>query len=106
MSDDGCVPSETAEPRVADVVGHKQGGLPPFVHSHPEETVRAAIESLREYEVSQLPVLNAEPPVMAAEELRSIVEGDLPDALVPGRRAPDHPRRGPSLPRLPTRASG
>src|SRR5260221_23492 len=73
MSDYGFLTSETAEPRVADVLGRKQGGLPPFVHSHPQETVRAAIESLREYEVSQLPVLNAEPPVMAGEGIRSVL---------------------------------
>src|SRR5450631_3450640 len=66
MADYGFLTSETSEPRVADILDSKQGGLPPFVHVHPAETVRAAIESLREYEVSQMPVLNAEPPVMAA----------------------------------------
>jgi cystathionine beta-synthase len=106
MSDYGFLASETAEPLVADVLGSKQGGLPPFVHSHPAETVRAAIESLREYEVSQLPVLNAEPPVMAAEVIGSIVERDLLDALVSGRARPDDPVRGHMSPPLPMVGSG
>jgi len=106
MSDYGFLASETAEPRVEDVLGRKQGGLPPFVHSHPEETVRAAIESLREYEVSQLPVLNAEPPVMAAEVIGSIVERDLLDALVSGRARPDDPVRGHMSAPLPMVGSG
>src|SRR6185437_1673377 len=94
MADYGFLASETAEPRVADVLGSKQGGLPPFVHAHPDETVAAAIESLREYDVSQPPVLSAEPPVMAAEVIGSIVERDLLDALVSGRARPQHPVRG------------
>jgi cystathionine beta-synthase len=106
MSDYGFLTSETAEPRVEDVLGSKQGALPPFVHSHPEETVRAAIESLRQYEVSQLPVLNAEPPVMAAEVIGSIVERDLLDALVSGRARPDDPVRGHMSAPLPMVGSG
>jgi cystathionine beta-synthase len=106
MSDYGFLASETAEPRVADVIERKQGELPPFVHSHPEETVRAAIESLREYEVSQLPVLNTEPPVMAAEVIGSIVERDLLEALVSGRARPDDPVRGHMSAPLPTVGSG
>jgi cystathionine beta-synthase len=109
MSDYGFLASETAEPRVADVIARKQGGprdMPPFVHSHPGESVRAAIESLREYEVSQLPVLNAEPPVMAAEVIGSIVERDLLDALVSGRARPDDPVRGHMSGPLPMVGSG
>jgi cystathionine beta-synthase len=106
MSDYGFLASETAEPRVEDVLANKQGVLPPFVHSHPGETVRAAIESLREYEVSQLPVLTAEPPVMAAEVIGSIVERDLLDALVSGRARPEDPVRGHMSPPLPMVGSG
>jgi cystathionine beta-synthase len=94
MADYGFLASETAEPKIADVLESKQGGLPPFVHAHPLESVAAAIESLREYEVSQLPVLSAEPPVMAAEVIGSIVERDLLDALVSGRARPQDPVSG------------
>ena len=40
---------------------------------------------LREYGVSQMPVVRAEPPVMAAEVVGSVVERDLLDALFTGR---------------------
>jgi cystathionine beta-synthase len=76
------------------------------VHAHPDETVAAAIESLREYEVSQLPVLSAEPPVMAAEVIGSIVERDLLGALVSGRAKPDDPVRGLMSAPLPMVGSG
>ena len=82
MTDYGFLTTETKEPRVADVLNRKLPGLPEFVHAHPEETVSAAIGLLREYNVSQLPVMKQEPPVMAAEVVGSIVESDLLDALV------------------------
>jgi len=106
MADYGFLSAETAEPRVADVVERKPGSLPPFVHVHPDDDVRTAIESLREYDVSQLPVLSAEPPVMAAEVVGSIVERDLLDALVTGRARPQDAVAGLMSPPLPTVGSG
>ena len=106
MADYGFLSSETAEPRIADVLSGKQGALPPFVHAHPDETVAAAIESLREYDVSQLPVLSAEPPVMAAEVIGSIVERDLLDALVSGRARPQDAVSGHMSAPLPMVGSG
>ena len=106
MADYGFLSAETAEPRVADVVERKAGSLPPFVHVHPDDDVRTAIESLREYDVSQLPVLSAEPPVMAAEVVGSIVERDLLDALVTGRARPQDAVAGLMSPPLPTVGSG
>jgi cystathionine beta-synthase len=106
MADYGFLNSETAEPRVADVVERKPGLLPPFVHVHPADDVRTAIESLREYEVSQLPVLSTEPPVMAAEVVGSIVERDLLDALVTGRARPEDAVAGLMSPPLPMVGSG
>src|SRR5580658_5155873 len=106
MADYGFLSSETAEPQIADVLSGKQGGLPPFVHAHPDETVAAAIESLREYDVSQLPVLSAEPPVMAAEVIGSIVERDLLDALVSGRARPQDAVSGHMSAPLPMVGSG
>jgi len=88
MADYGFLTAESAEPKVADVLARKQPGLPEFVHAHPEETVAAAIDLLREYNVSQLPVMKEEPPVMVAEVVGSIVERDLLDALVSGRARP------------------
>jgi cystathionine beta-synthase len=62
------------------------GGLPTLVHAHPNETVREAIDILREYGVSQLPVVRAEPPVTAGEVVGSVDEKVLLDALF-ARRA-------------------
>jgi cystathionine beta-synthase len=106
MADYGFLSSETTEPQIADVLRGKQGGLPPFVHAHPDETVAAAIESLREYDVSQLPVLSAEPPVMAAEVIGSIVERDLLDALLSGRARPQDAVSGHMSAPLPMVGSG
>ena len=106
MADYGFLTSETAEPRVGDVLQGKDDGLPQFVHAHPTDTVRTVIASLREFDVSQLPVLSAEPPVMAAEVVGSIVEHDLLDALVTGKAAPDDQVAKLMSPPLPSVGSG
>lgn len=72
---------------VADVLKRKGTRLPQMVHLHPTETVREAIDVLREYGVSQVPVVRAEPPVMTAEVVGSVVERDLLDALFAGEAA-------------------
>jgi cystathionine beta-synthase len=72
---------------VADILKRKGNRLPEMVHLHPTETVREAIDVLREYGVSQVPVVRAEPPVMSAEVIGSVVERDLLDALFSGRAA-------------------
>ena len=72
---------------VGDVLRGKSGDLPPFVHAHPTESIREAIDTLREFGVSQMPVVRAEPPVMAAEVVGSVVGRDLLDALFTGRAA-------------------
>src|SRR5579872_7412416 len=59
MADYGFLTAETAEPRVGDVLERKGAGLPAFVHAHPTDTVRTVISALREFDVSQLPVLSA-----------------------------------------------
>ncbi len=51
---------------VADVMSAKTGRLPDLVHAHPNDTIRDAIRIMTEYDVSQLPVLTAEPPVVWA----------------------------------------
>jgi len=75
----------STERTVGDVLRSKGDGIPELVHTHPQETVREAIDILREYGVSQLPVVKAEPPVKVAEVVGSVVERDLLDALFAGR---------------------
>jgi cystathionine beta-synthase len=106
MADYGFLTAETAEPRVGDVLQRKGVGLPAFVHAHPTDTVRTVIGALREFDVSQLPVLSAEPPVMAAEVVGSIVEHDLLEALVSGKAQPDDQVAGLMSPPLPVVGSG
>ncbi len=69
---------------VRDVLREKASNLPTFLHTHPTETVRDAIDILREYGVSQLPVVRAEPPVMVAEIVGSVTERALLDAVFDG----------------------
>ena len=70
---------------VLDVLQAKTGDTPSLVHGHPNETVREAIDILREYGVSQMPVVRAEPPVTAGEVVGSVSERALLDALFEGR---------------------
>lgn len=85
MNDYGFLEQAGDAPRVGDVLRYKEGGaLPSLVHMHPEETVGQAIEVLREYGVSQMPIVKpgaGHPDVMAAEVIGSVVERELLDAL-------------------------
>jgi cystathionine beta-synthase len=49
------------------------------VHVHPDETVRATIALLKEFGVSQVPVLKAEPPLALAEVVGSATDRSLLD---------------------------
>ncbi|MDQ1604501.1 MAG: cystathionine beta-synthase, partial [Actinomycetota bacterium] len=69
---------------VGDVLAGKSADVPALVHVHPNETVREAINILREYAVSQMPVVKAEPPVTAGEVVGSVSEKELLDALFAG----------------------
>src|SRR5215207_1599562 len=75
----------SSETTVGDVLRRKTGAMPELVHVHPQDTVREAIDILREYGVSQMPVVKAEPPVMIAEVIGSVVERDLLELLFTGR---------------------
>ncbi|MDT0441663.1 cystathionine beta-synthase [Streptomyces johnsoniae] len=94
MADYGFLEDGGPQTRVGDVLRHKAGGLPSLVHMHPDETVGQAIEVLREYGVSQMPVVKpgaGHPDVMAAEIVGSVVERELLDALFTQRAALDDP---------------
>jgi cystathionine beta-synthase len=91
---------------VGDVLRRKDGSIPALVHAHPNETVADAVQYLREFHVSQMPVVRAEPPVMAAEVAGAVVERDLLDALFTGRaQLSDRLERHMSPP-LPTLGAG
>jgi cystathionine beta-synthase len=69
---------------VGEVLRGKSGQLPDLVHTHPNETIAEAIAILQEYAVSQMPVVRAEPPVVAAEVVGSVSERTLLDLLYTG----------------------
>ena len=73
---------------VGDVLREKSGDLPSLVHTHPNETIAEAIGILREFGVSQMPVVKAEPPVMAAEVVGAVSERGLLGALFSHRARP------------------
>lgn len=72
---------------VGELLRRKSGEMPALVHTHPSETVRDAIEILREYSVSQMPVVGAEPPVVIGEVAGSVSERHLLSAVFEGRAA-------------------
>jgi cystathionine beta-synthase len=73
------------EQTVGEVLRGKSGVLPDLVHTHPAETVAEAVAILQEYSVSQMPVVRAEPPIVAAEVAGSVSERTLLDALYAGK---------------------
>ena len=85
LSSYGFIQGDT-EQTIGDVLRAKtlDGDLPDFVHTHPTESVADAIAILKEYGVSQIPVVRAEPPIMTAEISGSIVERVVLDALFLG----------------------
>jgi cystathionine beta-synthase len=81
----GFLPPSDSRQTIGEVLRAKKGHIPALVHTHPNETVAEAIAILQEYGVSQMPVVRAEPPVMAAEVAGSVSERVLLDALYGGR---------------------
>jgi cystathionine beta-synthase len=93
----------SAEQTVGEVLRGKSGGLPDLVHTHPGETIAEAVAILQEYGVSQMPVVRAEPPIVAAEVAGSVSDRTLLDALFTGTarltdRVEDH--MSPPLPTI------
>src|SRR5512134_1064967 len=85
MADYGFLDNSGGGVTVGEVLAKKGANVPALVHVHPYETVREAIEIMREYGVSQMPVVKAEPPVTAGEVVGSVAEKDLLDLLFSGQ---------------------
>ncbi len=106
MADYGFLTPDSTQPTVGDVLHRKGSSLPELVHVHPQETVGSAIAILREYGVSQMPVVKEEPPVMAAEVVGSVVERELLDAVFADRAALEAPLSQHMSGSLPTVGAG
>jgi cystathionine beta-synthase len=108
MASYGFLPPEHSGATVGDVLRRKGAGgaMPDLVHGHPNETVADAVGILREFGVSQMPVVNAEPPVMAAEVVGAVNERDLLEALFTGKAALTDRLDSHMSPPLPTIGAG
>ncbi|MFJ8044421.1 cystathionine beta-synthase [Kitasatospora sp. NPDC096147] len=94
MADYGFLPSETDEAHIGEVLARKDAleheGIPQFVHMHPNETVAEAVRVLRDFGVSQMPVVSpgaGHPDIMAGEVIGSVAERDLLEGLFAQRIA-------------------
>jgi cystathionine beta-synthase len=108
MKASGFLGDESGEPTVGEVLARKtvDGQLPDLVHVHPDETVGQAIEILREFGVSQMPVVSHEPPVRSAEIVGSVDELALLEAIFTGRALRDAPLSAHLSPPLPSIGAG
>jgi cystathionine beta-synthase len=106
MSRYGFLAGSGDEATLGDVLLRKGDALPDLVHVHPDETVGAAIAVLREYGVSQLPVVKEEPPVMAAEVVGAVAERELLNAVFRDPSALSAPISAHLSPPLPTAGVG
>jgi cystathionine beta-synthase len=84
LSQYGFLPA-TGGQTVGEVLRGKSGRLPDLVHTHPSETIAETVHILQEYGVSQMPVVRAEPPIVAAEVAGSVSERRILDALFSGQ---------------------
>lgn len=107
LSTYGFLQADT-EQTIGDVLRAKSldGDLPDFVHTHPTESVADAIAILKEYGVSQIPVVRAEPPIMTAEISGAIVERVVLDALFHGTAHLSDPVESVMSPSLPMVGAG
>ncbi|GAB3022342.1 cystathionine beta-synthase [Nocardioides flavus (ex Wang et al. 2016)] len=87
---------------VGEVLRGKSGQLPDLVHTHPGETIAEAVHIFQEYGVSQMPVVRAEPPIVAAEVAGSVSVSTLLDALYAGAAKLNDPVEDHMSPALPT----
>jgi cystathionine beta-synthase len=91
---------------VADLLERKGAKLPELIHVHPEDSAREAIEIMREFDVSQLAVVQAEPPLAEAEVVGAVYERDLMQRAFKDASLLDRPVREVMIPPLPTIGSG
>jgi cystathionine beta-synthase len=75
MADHGFL--RTTGHTVSEALDRKSGELRGLIHVHPSEQARQAIAVMQEFGVSQLAVIQAEPPLAAAEVVGAVYERDL-----------------------------
>lgn len=88
------------------VVLGKSRDVPPLVHVHPDESVRSAIAVLKEFGVSQMPVIGAEPPLALAEVVGTVSDTRLLERIVADPAVLDRSVGSVMDPPLPTVGTG
>ncbi|MGO9557997.1 MAG: cystathionine beta-synthase [Acidimicrobiales bacterium] len=91
---------------IGELLERKGGALPELIHVHPDETARQAISVMAEYGISQLAVVQAEPPLVEAEVVGSVHERDLMHRAFADPSTLDRPVREVMGAPLPTVGSG
>lgn len=86
MSQHGFLEKREGQAKVRDVLALKSSDVPGVVHVHPHERVGAAIEVMREFGVSQLPVVRSDDSEHPGDVIGSIKERDLLEVVL---REPD-----------------
>ena len=79
--------SVSEEETVSDVMSGKTGRLPDLVYAGPTQTVREAVSAMQKYDVSQLLVLAAPPPVVMGEVIGAVDERALLELIFSGKAA-------------------
>lgn len=90
------------EHTVADIIEARGSGIPPLVYVHPEDTVQRAVNVMRGYGLSQLPVAKGEMPLAAAEILGAVDELTVMDTAFRNPHLMDEPVDKVMGERLPT----
>ncbi len=90
------------EHTVADILEARGRDIPPLVYVRPEETVQRAVNVMRGYGLSQLPVAKGELPLAAAEILGAVDELALMDRAFHDPAVLDEPVEKVMGARLPT----
>jgi cystathionine beta-synthase len=91
---------------VSDLLARKGAAIPTLVHIHPDESVRSAIDLMREFGVSQIPVVKAELPLAIAEVVGSVAELSLIESVFKDQTLLDRTVSEAMDPPLPTVGSG
>lgn len=105
MSAHGFLDGEEA-PRVGDVLRAASMDPAALAHVRPEDTVADALTALREAGLTQVPLVRAQPPVMAAEVAGSVDERHLLGLLASAAANPGDPVERHASPGLETIGSG
>jgi cystathionine beta-synthase len=90
------------EHTVADIIEGRRGDIPPLVYVNPDETVHRAVNVMRGYGVSQVPVAKGTMPLAAAEILGAVDELNLMDLAFRDPSVMDEQVEKVMGPRLPT----